>query len=1146
MATQPNANYTNISDIKDFWLRLIGPNYFDFSDTELYNSGIFGYVNEVMGNTTEDAFNAINIARREFYPVTAQYTSSLYKMATLQGIDIPMVTPAHCKAALIIPQSQIIENSTSSGDGTYECTIDSCLKIFADNLQFMLDYPIKIISKYNEKWTHIVHYDVSTVNSLSSDSTERYLSNKIVQEDGINYMIIFVDAIRQIEMEQVSQVIIRDSAIQTTTMDVDFDGDLANFEVFYVANSGDAEVQLKKVMINGAVPNVPFVFYEYVNEHRIRLTFKYNSVFVPQYNSEIICRIYTSSGASGNFSSFDGDLVCSSDSEDYPYNSTMTILGKVNGSSFGGADRPSLATLRNKVIQAYSTNSTITTSSDLQIKFDEVSDKLSNVRTLFKKKRDDPFIRLFGAYSLLKTTGGDIIPTATLSMEALRNAISDPGVSAGRIVIKPGGLFTYKSESSHRIVPILNSNGKIESIINLSDVTNDGFVFTNPFLIGINVNPNIIGYYLNTVDSTSALNYTKINDDSPMQFITSGFKVHRNGVLGHNYYKMSVKLVPATDLDVSTIVELPNTEADDYEIRAMYNGIVKSSKYVYDNNMRRGYVETTIEYTDLDVDDPIRLVKIQSSSTPVLDPSFIGIGSVTQDTQVYRTTDLNYVGKGVANSTVSIYEAISTASNQVAQVMGTTELKLYVDEVADGSTWYKAKATIGAKTFTGYVYASDITVTLEDLTIGTIPRDSTFEVHVDNSADGETWYKVRYVNGNTTLVGYVDSLRIAVSDAISGGSTAGYRMNFEVGETFVANDVLATKMLTDKGNLHIVADIGKVLFDNGYYLPFVVEDYDENLGAYTLNAYLATDDEISLDGQIVFTYGVYDMSGNPRTYCPLKMKDQTIELNVLFNNDGTNLNHRYSSFTGLNNYTLTNSYETVEDESIYFVEDLQYVRSTVDYTTGEPVYDEDGETVIYDETTNYKFVFDEVPVLQASWALDASQIEDFIRSYKTLDGIMQDIFYDLENNFSIDTKFYTTYGKSRFYTVGNNSESMVQLDNVRISMRFGVKMNTNFSVETFVSSFRNYVKNYIENVDTVGIASQDIYIMNLISELKAQFGEIEYIEYYGFNGYDYMAQKIIGPDLDEYIDGYIPEFINIDVQTVNGFEIPAIQVDILS
>ena len=40
-----SANYTNIGDIKDYWLKNIAPNYFSFEDINTYSTGIFGYIN---------------------------------------------------------------------------------------------------------------------------------------------------------------------------------------------------------------------------------------------------------------------------------------------------------------------------------------------------------------------------------------------------------------------------------------------------------------------------------------------------------------------------------------------------------------------------------------------------------------------------------------------------------------------------------------------------------------------------------------------------------------------------------------------------------------------------------------------------------------------------------------------------------------------------------------------------------------------------------------------------------------------------------------------------------------------------------------------------------------------------------------------
>ena len=979
-----SANYTNIGDIKDYWLKTIAPNYFNFEDINTYESGIFGYVNEVMANTTEDAFNATNIARREFYPITAQYLSSLYKMATLQSINIPLTVPAQCKCALIIPQDQIIEYSTYS-NGVYRCTIDNCLKIYADNLQYMLDYPINIISKKTDKWVHTTHYDINVDNSLSTNTRERYLSNQVIHEHGTNYVAIFVDTIRQVEMQQVSQVLIRDSILATSVMDIDFDGNLANFEVFYVENGNDQEKQLKKVMINAAMPTVPFVYYEMINEHKIRLTFKYNSVFVPKYNSEIICRIYTSSGSAGNFKKYDGDLICSSDSEKYSYNSNMTIVGKINGESYGGKDVLSMEELRNKVVRAYSTNSTITTSSDLQLKFDEVSESLEGVQVLFKKKRDDVFTRLFGAYALMKDEAGNILPTNTLNVTCSRSDLEDieSPDAANRLMIKPGTIYKYKSDSSFDTVLAAKADGSTMTIMDI-DQNSDEFMFTNPFLIGINVNPNIVGYYMNTVDSNFAIDYTYVNDNSPVQFISSGVMMQRNAILGQDYYKLTVKITPSIDgMEYDANVIPADENADDYALRAKCNGNVESMTYYTDPDSGESYIRTKIIYDTEKEED-----------------------------------------------------------------------------------------------------------------------------------------KVQYIQSSTIL-------------GLDKESKPGYEMQFNVGETFVANDILAIKMPKDLNNLKVVADLDYSLYANNYYIPFAIEKFDEANNIYYFSAYLGTTDEIDLTGKIIINHGIFDKENKENTFVPLKMKDFIIETCVLYNNDGQNMPHKYSEYKGLNEYTYTNSYTTNNDSLAYFVEDLQFIRSDIDYLPGST-------------EKNWKINITEVPMIQATWSIDNDRFMKFIDNYKSLDSIMQDVYYNLENNFSIDTKFYNTYGKARFYTVGNTVDSMHELDNVKISMRFGIKMNVQANQETFIPNFREFVKNYVENSDNIGTMSQDIFILNLIAECKSNFSEIAYIEYYGFNNYNHMAQKIVGPSLDEYVDDFIPEFVNIrTTYTVDGVAYPDITVSII-
>ena len=76
---------------------------------------------------------------------------------------------------------------------------------------------------------------------------------------------------------------------------------------------------------------------------------------------------------------------------------------------------------------------------------------------------------------------------------------------------------------------------------------------------------------------------------------------------------------------------------------------------------------------------------------------------------------------------------------------------------------------------------------------------------------------------------------------------------------------------------------------------------------------------------------------------------------------------------------------------------------------------------------------------------------------------------------------------------------------------------------------------------------QDLYIMNMVHKIEENFKEIQYLEYYSFNSYDTKAQKVLGPDLSEFTDEFIPEFLNLNtLKDNNGNVYPEIYVDILS
>ncbi len=258
-------------------------------------------------------------------------------------------------------------------------------------------------------------------------------------------------------------------------------------------------------------------------------------------------------------------------------------------------------------------------------------------------------------------------------------------------------------------------------------------------------------------------------------------------------------------------------------------------------------------------------------------------------------------------------------------------------------------------------------------------------------------------------------------------------------------------------------------------------------------------------------------------------------MNVLYNNEDSNDPKKFSSFTGFNNYTLTNTYISSENNKFDLIGSLPFVRSVVDFLPGGT---EDGD---------YKIKISESPVVGAQWATSRNLYDYFISKYLKLNDQLNSAYYTLENNFSIDSKFYNTYGKAKFFTVGNSSDSMTTLDSVKCKFHFGVKLNTISSTEQFITNFRKFIQEYIEDDNKITTNGQDLYIINMISEIRSNFSEIAYIEYYGFNSYDHMAQKVVGPDLTNFQENFIPEFLNLDTLIdINGNTYPNIIVDILA
>jgi len=982
------ANYTSIASIKDYWLNEIAPKYFEMNDTNNYNVGIYGYINEVMANIVEDTQFSINMGRREFYPSSAQFTRSLYKLAIPHQIDLPMTTPAKYKAILLIREKDIIDNRNAEQDGnTKKLVISSNMVVMVDEIPFMADYPIVILAKDrgNNNYAYTVHFDLDTYNNSLSNINDKYLYNKVNTYKGNEKYLLISLPLTQVEKTTQEEIITKNSILDTYTVDIEFDGNLAGFEAFYKENDNSQTIQLIK-QIAGSSPNKnPFCNYTFLDDSTLRLSIPYNLYFNPAFNSTLTVDLYTTLGDAGNFDTYTGDVVCDfSKCDDYPYNKDLTIMGVSQGSSSGGKAKPTKEEFRQEIINAYSTNKTIISENDLQVLFNSIAD--SNNKLIFTKRRDDVLYRLFGAFMLLRDKNNNIVPTNTCNLYLVQDEVTNAMINRNQFVIKPGTIFTY-DVNNHHIV--------IDDTKNITDVLDEyeygenfQFLYASPFLISGCTNPNMIGYYLNSVSDVVPLSYNYVNDDSYLQFIANNLYIERNALLGENFYKISIFISPSTDGVADGLIYDENSET----IIATDNGVIQP---VYHEN---GKIIMPVKYND---------------------------GSILNIT---------------INNSVSL------------------------DEIT-----------------------------------------------------GEFVYDT------------------------------GFEPTLNVGDSFKVGDILANKKITDKGLIKLFGIFEGYLKDLGYYMPFVLQSFDQESGYYMYSTYIEIDDTVSIDNKTHLTYGLYKSDGSLlNEEVQIDIEDLELKVSLFYRDPELNLPHKFDTYPYVSSYTLTNEYSQTKVNRFTLISPIKYIRSYLTYT--DPNYISEDNSYIH---------ISEVPLVKANWIKIQSNHAYFCKKLRDNYEFINDSFFALSEEYSVDFKFYNTYGYSKYYNVGVDNH-VEPLNHVNCTFSFGIKLNSSYdNTDSFINNFRTYVRNYVESINNDSSISNSIYILNMCTELKNSFDEIEYIEYYGMNmdyyviGDDrnYQIQRIEAVSTDDLFNNgrvdYIPEFINIFSVQTDGVSTQKIDVRIL-
>lgn len=541
-------NYSSIYNIKEYVYNNIIPKYFDLDSVNDLNVGLLGYTTELISSNMEDTLNTVTTLVKEMFPNLAQLPESLYNYAALYKMDNLFVNPSSMKIVLLIKKEDILNNMVSTSSGLGKFTISSDLIVNVEGVPFMLDYDITVqVKPYKGDYIFTSLYNQNYINGLNPTLDRPYLNNIVINESGSDYLGIFVN-VHQVEKTEYNEILITNEIVNNVKYDITYDNYIANFEVFYKAPGKEEYVQLTKLLKNSAPISSPFCYYTFIDDNTIQLSFSTKEkYFQPEFNSELLIKVYTTLGDKGSFDLYKGNDITVNINEGNTnfYNKRITMFAVVQTESSGGGKPISFDQLKDLVCAKFASIESITTETDLYLYFANSKYK-TGIDILFLKKRDDVFERLFSAFSTYKDSYDEIYHTNTLNLE-LQNSSSVPlfGESNSKI-IKPGTLFIYKNDGTTKDIVIPS---KYNNIKDIDKYNKKEFLFSSPFLINIISKPtSIVGFFLNSIYKTCAVNYSYINSDSPNQFTCMGFTINRNAVIGDNEYTFTAMIKATTKL----------------------------------------------------------------------------------------------------------------------------------------------------------------------------------------------------------------------------------------------------------------------------------------------------------------------------------------------------------------------------------------------------------------------------------------------------------------------------------------------------------------------------------------------------------------------------------------------------------------------
>ena len=291
------------------------------------------------------------------------------------------------------------------------------------------------------------------------------------------------------------------------------------------------------------------------------------------------------------------------------------------------------------------------------------------------------------------------------------------------------------------------------------------------------------------------------------------------------------------------------------------------------------------------------------------------------------------------------------------------------------------------------------------------------------------------------------------------------------------------------------------------YIDFQFITYDAEASVMTFKAKLNTDDVLTLNNRLRVT-GVKDIITGKTSTKMIGFSDIVIDICVFYKSNEIE-NHKYSNLEDLNQYKISNIYSSI-DHPVSLIYSFDIIRSQLSYLADS------------DKSIKLRFL----PLFSAYDMIDKDKFDDTIDRLRNQYNFLTSVLKLLENNYSIDMKFYNTYGRAKIFTVDDGT----LLDRVNCAIRFDLFLLPGSDESQVLNNVRAFISEYFENLNLS--VDNSVKISNLIQEIENTFIDVDYLKFVCINEYDSNIQVLrnILPanttTMDkEQLKEYVPEYV---------------------